>query len=261
MSEMSLAGRVAVVTGGGRGAGAAIAQALASAGAAVVVAARSRSEIEAVAARLTAAGARAWAFACDVADAGSVQRLVDSVRDHVGSVDVLVNNAGVALGAPLAKTSIDDWQRVMAVNATGTFLCTRAWLPGMSERGWGRVVNIASVAGLTGDRYVSAYTASKHAVIGFTRAVAAEAAGKGVTVNAVCPAYLDTEMTDATLAGITGATGRSRAEALEAIVARSPQKRLVTVDEVAAAVLYLCGDAARGVTGTSLVIDGGELRR
>ncbi len=261
MSEAFLSGRTALVTGGGRGAGAAIAEALARAGAAVVVAARTGSEVEAVAARLTAAGAQAWAFACDVGDAGSIEQLAASVGGHAGPVDILVNNAGIALGAPLARTTLDDWDRVMRVNATGTFLCTRTWVPGMTARGWGRIVNIASIAGLAGDRYLSAYAASKHAVVGFTRAVAAEVAAKGVTVNAVCPTYLETDMTDTSLQAIVEATGRSRAEALESIVARSPQKRLVTPAEVAAAVVYLCSEAARGVTGTSLVIDGGELRR
>lgn len=261
MTTRPLDGRRALVTGGGRGAGAAIAEALAGAGAAVVVSARTAAEIDAVAARVREAGGRAWAFRCDVADETGVAALARAVEAEAGHVDILINNAGIALAAPLAKTSLADWQRVMTVNATGTFLCTRAWLPGMVARGWGRVVNIASVAGLSGDRYIAAYAASKHAVVGFTRAVAAEVAAKGVTVNAICPTYLETAMTEETLARITSTTGRSREDALAAIVARSPQQRLITPAEVAAAVLYLCGDDARGVTGESLVIDGGELRR
>ncbi|MDP1572359.1 MAG: SDR family NAD(P)-dependent oxidoreductase, partial [Vicinamibacterales bacterium] len=208
-----------------------------------------------------AQGARAWGLTCDVADEASVEALAAAVRERAGAVDILVNNAGIALAAPLHKTSLADWQRVLGVNATGAFLCTRAWIPGMVDRGWGRIVNVASVAGLSADRYIAAYAASKHALIGLTRAAAAEVASKGVTVNAVCPTYLETEMTEGTLANISSATGRSRADALEAIIARSPQKRLVTPGEVAAAVLYLCGEAARGITGESLVIDGGELRR
>lgn len=261
MIGATLQGRTAIVTGGGRGAGAAIAEALANAGAGVVVASRTMAEVAAVAARLTAAGGRAWAFRCDVADAGSVAALARAAADHAGTIDILINNAGIAFASPLAKTSLDDWQRVLAVNATGTFLCTRTWLPDMAARGWGRIVNIASTAGLSGDRYIAAYAASKHAVVGFTRAVAAEVAGKGVTVNAVCPSYLDTDMTQATLDGITATTGRDRAAALQAIVERSPQKRLVTPAEVAAAVVFLCGEQARGITGESMVIDGGELRR
>jgi NAD(P)-dependent dehydrogenase (short-subunit alcohol dehydrogenase family) len=257
----ALHGRTALVTGGGRGAGAAIAEALAAAGASVVVASRTVAEVEAVAARLTASGARAWAFPCDVADAEGVAALARAVSAQVPAIDILVNNAGIAFASPLAKTSLDDWQRVMAVNATGTFLCTRTWLPDMLTRGWGRIVNIASTAGLSGDRYITAYTASKHAVVGFTRALAAEVASKGVTVNAICPSYLDTGMTQATLDRISATTGRDRDAALHAIVERSPQKRLVTPAEVAAAVVFLCGEAAQGITGESLVIDGGELRR
>jgi NAD(P)-dependent dehydrogenase (short-subunit alcohol dehydrogenase family) len=176
-------------------------------------------------------------------------------------VDILVNNAGVAHAAPLARTSVSDWERLMRVNATGTFLCTRTWLPGMAERGWGRVINIASTAGLAGDRYISAYAASKHAVVGFTRSVAAEVAARGVTVNAICPTYLDTAMTEGSVARIVETTGRSREEARAALAARSPQGRLITPEEVAAAVVYLCGEPARGITGATLTIDGGELRR
>lgn len=256
-----MTGRIALVTGGGRGAGAAIAEALSDAGAAVIVASRTVSEVEAVAARLTAKGARAWALPCDVSDPASVEALSIAAARDAGPVDILVNNAGVAFAASVGKTSLDEWQRVMAINATGTFLCTRACLPGMIARGWGRIVNIASTAGLTGDRYISAYAASKHAVVGFTRAVAAEVAAKGITVNAVCPSYLDSDMTRATLDRITATTGRDRDAALEAILEHSPQKRLVTAAEVASAVAFLCGDSARGITGESLTIDGGELRR
>ncbi len=256
-----LNGRVALVTGGGRGAGAAIAGALARAGAAVVVAARTKAQVDAVAERLTADGARVWAFQCDVADPVSVERLTHASREAAGAVDILVNNAGVAFAAPVGKTTLDDWNRMIRVNATGTFLCTRAWLAPMVERGWGRIVNVASIAGLSADRYISAYAASKHAVIGFTRAVAAEVADKGVTVNAVCPTYLDTAMTDEGIDRIVSITGRDRDAARQALVARVPQKRLIAPDEVAGAVVFLCSEQARGITGSSLVIDGGELRR
>jgi NAD(P)-dependent dehydrogenase (short-subunit alcohol dehydrogenase family) len=261
MNLTSLSGRTALVTGGGRGAGAVIASALAAAGASVVLAARTQSEIDVVAKQLSSDGARVWAFDCDVSDPVSVEALARSTATTAGRIDILVNNAGIGFAAPLGKTSLENWQRIMGVNATGTFLCTRTWLPGMVEGGWGRIINVASVAGLTGDRYISAYAASKHAVLGFTRALAAEVASHGVTVNAVCPAFLDTEMTHATLDRIVASTGRDRGSALDAIVAKSPQKRLITPEEVAAAVVFLCGEHARGITGESLVIDGGELRR
>jgi NAD(P)-dependent dehydrogenase (short-subunit alcohol dehydrogenase family) len=170
-----------------------------------------------------------------------------------------VNNAGVAHSAPVARTELEDWNRMLAVNATGTFLCTRAFLPGMVEGGWGRVVNVASVAGLAGARYIAAYAASKHAVIGLTRCAAAEVADRGVTVNAVCPGYVDTPMTTESLQRISEKTGMSAEEALETILAHTPQGRLIAPDEVAHAVLSLCEEGARGINGQSIVIDGGEL--
>lgn len=261
MSTGELTGRRAVVTGGGRGIGEAVARALARAGASVVVAARTAAEIDAVVEKLSALGHQAWAIPCDVVDPDSVDELVAAAEERwgEGGADILVNNAGAAWSSPVLRTELEDWNRMLAVNATGTFLCTRAFLPGMMERGWGRVVNIASVAGLSGARYISAYAASKHAVIGFTRCVAAEVADKGVTVNAVCPGYVDTPMTDASLRRISEKTGLSEKEALELILARTPQGRLIEPAEVAHAVLSLCGAAARGINGQSIVIDGGEL--
>ena len=249
------------MTGGGRGIGAAIAGQLAAAGASVLVAARSRHEVEAVAADLRVAGSRAVAATCDVSDPGAVSELARMASKTLGDVDILVNNAGVAFAAPIHRTSLEDWNRLLSVNATSAFLCVQAFLPGMLERQRGRVVNIASTAGLAGDRYISAYAASKHALVGLTRAAAAETAARGVTVNAVCPGYVATGMTEASVARIAGTTGRSRDAALQALCERNPQGRLVDPHEVAAAVLYLCSDAARGINGVALVLDGGELRR
>ena len=172
---MSLKGRGAVVTGGGRGIGEAVARALAEAGCRVVVTARSTDQIEAVAGSLVEAGHEAWAVSCDVSDESAVAQMARRAEEHLGRVDILVNNAGVAPTAPLARLTLDMWNQALGVNATGTFLCTRAFVPAMMERGWGRVVNVSSVAGLFGAKYMGAYAASKHAVIGFTRSVAPEA--------------------------------------------------------------------------------------
>lgn len=258
---MTLSGRTAIVTGASRGIGAAVAGRLARAGALVLLAARTSRDVSAVAARLTRDGLRAHAVACDVSVLAGVEALAAEARAVLDRVDILVNNAGAAVAAPVQKTSLEEWERMLSVNATSAFLAVRAFLPGMIEAGWGRIVNVASTAGLRGDRYISAYAASKHALLGLTRSVAVEVATTGVTVNAVCPGYVDTRMTELALAGITRATGRTRDEALAAIEATSPQRRLLSADEVAAAVLYLCGDEAQGVNGASLVLDGGELRR
>ncbi len=261
MEDRPFSGRCAVITGGGRGVGAAVARRMAALGAGVVVASRTMSEVQAVAADITSGGGTARPVCCDVADPASVGQLADAALDALGRVDILVNSAGIALAAPFHRTSLDDWLRAFAVNATGTFLCMQAFLPAMVERGWGRIVNVASIAALSGERYTAAYAASKHAVLGLTRSVAVEVAGKGVTVNAVCPGFLDTQMTSETIDRIVATTGRDRQSAADAIAARNPQQRLITAEEVAAAVLFLCGEHARGINGEALTIDGGELRR
>ncbi len=257
---MSLEGKGAVVTGAGRGIGEAVARELAAAGARLVLAARTAGEIEAVAEGLTTAGFDAWPAVADVTEEESVERLRAAAGERLGAVDILVNNAGMAGSAPLPKIALADWNALLAVNATGTFLCTRAFLPAMAERGWGRVVNVASVAGKAGAPYIAAYTAAKHAVVGFTRAVAAEYAARGVTVNAVCPGYVDTEMTEQSLARIVEKTGRSREEALAALAARSPQGRIYRPEEVAYLVAALCDPRAEGINGQALVLDGGAVQ-
>jgi NAD(P)-dependent dehydrogenase (short-subunit alcohol dehydrogenase family) len=188
------------------------------------------------------------------------ERQVATFFERLGSVDVLVNNAGIAVGAPVARTTLDDWRAHLDVNATGAFLCTRAVLGGMIERGDGRIVTVASVAGLVGARYTAAYSASKHAAIGLMRATAAEVAGTGVTANAVCPAYVDTEMTTRAVENIVAKTGRTADEAQSELEAMTPLGRLLEPDEVAAAVAFLASPEAAAINGQALVLDGGGLQ-
>jgi 3-hydroxybutyrate dehydrogenase len=257
---MSLENRGAVVTGGGRGIGAATARTLASAGARVIVSARSVEQIEAVKAELREAGHEVWAIACDVTDTEQVAALAKQSRELVGPVQILVNNAGIASSAPLKDLTLEEWNRLLAVNATGPFLCTQAFMPGMLETGWGRVINVASIAGKIGAPYISGYCASKHALVGLTRAVAAEVAAKGVTVNAVCPGYVDTPMTEQSVANIAAKTGLPESEAREHLDSASPQNRLIEPEEVAFLIASLCEPAAKGINGQAIVLDGGMVQ-
>ncbi len=252
-----LTGKGAVVTGGGRGIGVAVARKLTRAGAAVVVAARSENEIEAVADGLRVAGRTAHAVACDVTDPDSVAAMAARARELLGSVDVVVNNAGIARSAPFLKVSLEQWETVHRVNATGPLLVTQAFLPGMLERGWGRIVNVASVASLIGNPYITAYAASKHALIGMARCLADELAGTGVTVNSVCPSYVDTPMTDANIEKISAKTGRDADAIRQRLEQKQPGGRMITVDEVAHAVMTFIPDDAASLQGAELVIRGG----
>jgi NAD(P)-dependent dehydrogenase (short-subunit alcohol dehydrogenase family) len=258
--SLPLAGLHAVVTGGGRGIGRAIALALGHLGADVTVMGRTSASIDSTAAEIAAAcDVQVAAQTVDVADSAAIEAGFAAAAARLGAPAILVNNAGIALSAPFHRTDLELWNRIFAVDATGTFLCTRQVLKGMLDAGFGRVVNVASAAGLTGYPYVSAYCAAKHAVIGLTRALAREFATKGVTVNAVCPGYVDTDIVTNTLDNIVAKTGRTREEALAEIVVHNPQGRLVTTDEVADAVAWLCLPSSAAITGQSIVVAGGEL--
>jgi NAD(P)-dependent dehydrogenase (short-subunit alcohol dehydrogenase family) len=254
----ALAGQHAVVTGGGRGIGAAVAAALAAEGATVSVLGRDAARLAAQV-ELLGGAARAQGVAVDVTDEASVKSAFAAVRARFGRVDVLVNNAGEAGSAPLAKTDLALWQRMLTVNLTGTFLCTREVLPEMTARRSGRIVNVASTAGLVGYAYVSAYCAAKHGVVGFTRAAALECAKTGVTVNAVCPGYTETDMVSAAVANIVAKTGKTESETRAALAANNPQGRMVQPAEVAGAVLWLCLPASSSVTGQAIAVAGGEV--
>ena len=255
-----LTGRIALVTGGGRGIGRSVALSLASAGADVAVTARSAKELDETAAAIRALGRRAEAIVCDVSERTQVDAMVARVKTALGDPLILVNNAGIAASAKLTDTTDEMWDRMLRVNASGAFYCTRAVLPLMLAAKWGRIVNMASVAGRAGAPYIAAYTASKHALLGLTRAVAAEVASRGITVNAVCPGYVDTEMTDASAANIVKRTGRSEKDARKILEGFSPQGRLMTAPEVAAMTTYLCSELARGINGQGIVLDGGALQ-
>jgi len=254
-----LANRTAWITGGGRGIGRAIATALAEAGARVVVSARTEADVRRVADSIASRGHHAHAIACDVADAASVHAAFDRAIAACGQVDILINNAGFAESAPLSRTDPALWHKTLAINLTGTYHCTRAALPAMVTRRDGRVINIASVAGRVGFLYTSAYCAAKHGVLGFTRAVALEVADKGVTVNAVCPGWTDTDMTTASIERIVRVTGRSAAEARKQIESMNPLGRLIRPEEVAAVAVFLAGPDAAAITGQAYDVDGGEV--
>lgn len=257
MTLASLSGQHALVTGASRGIGAVVAAALAAEGAHVSLLAREAQSLARLAGQL--GNDRALPVAADVTDGASVRGAFAAARARFGPVHILINNAGQAASAKFTDTDEALWQRIMAVNLTGTYLCAHAAVTDMLELKYGRIVNIASTAGLRGAAYISAYVASKHAVIGLTRALALEYATRNITVNAVCPGYVDTDIVRQAVATIRHKTGRSESEALAALVATNPQQRLITPEEVANAVLWLCRPGSQSITGQSLIISGGEV--
>ncbi|MDO8605212.1 MAG: SDR family NAD(P)-dependent oxidoreductase [Phaeospirillum sp.] len=251
-----LAGRHALVTGGGRGIGAAIARQLLSLGASVTITGRDAARLRAAAAEM---GERAFGIAMDVTDPAAIEAGFAEAAKRFGPIAILVNNAGIAKAAPFGKTDLTMWDDILRTDLTGAFLCAKAAVPGMLAVGWGRVVNVASTAGLTGLAYCTAYCAAKHGLIGLTRALARELALKPVTVNAVCPGYTETDIVETTLDNIVAKTGRPREDALADLVAQNPQKRLIKPQEVAEAVGWLCLPGSASITGQSIAVAGGEL--
>jgi 3-hydroxybutyrate dehydrogenase len=258
---MKLENKIAVITGGGRGIGRAIALGFAREGAHVAIAARTLKQVEEVAREIVNQfSTNALPVVCDVSDVESVERLFRSVTESFGrGPDILVNNAGIAESATLTKTDDNLWQRHLAINLSGTFYCTRAALPQMIERAWGRIINIASIAGKTGAPYIAAYSASKHGVLGLTRSAALEVAAKGITVNAICPGYVDTDMTARGIENITKRTRLSSDQAMDSLKKMSPQNRLVEPEEVAALALLLASEDGRGINGQAINVDGGTV--
>lgn len=260
-------GQHALVTGAARGIGAAIARMLAAEGASVTLLGRSHDALSNVLTevrRLAVSKANPstpahGTVAADVTDPQQVEAAFERATAERGPITILINNAGQAESAPFSKTSLDLWNRMLAVNLTGTFLCSQAALPGMLAAGRGRIVNIASTAGQRGYAYVSAYAAAKHGVIGLTRSLALEVAKKGITVNAVCPGYTETDILRESIANVVAKTGRSEAEARATFAASNPQERIVQPEQVADAVRWLCGDAAAAITGQAISVSGGEV--
>jgi NAD(P)-dependent dehydrogenase (short-subunit alcohol dehydrogenase family) len=248
----------AVVTGASRGIGAAVAAALAGDGVRVSLLGRDRDTVARVARELGGEDV-AVGIAADVTDCASVQAAFTAARNRFGAVQLLINNAGQAASAKFTDTDETLWNRLMAVNVNGPYLCSRQAIPDMLQAGFGRVVSIASIAGLRGAAYISAYASSKHAVIGLTRSLAIEYAARNITVNAVCPGFVDTDIVKSAIANIVSKTGRSESEALAALVAGNPQRRLIQPRELADTVMWLCRPGSESVTGQSIVLAGGEV--
>jgi NAD(P)-dependent dehydrogenase (short-subunit alcohol dehydrogenase family) len=254
-----LAGKRAVVTGAGRGIGRSIALALAQAGANVAVTARTHVEIEQLVAEIQAMGRQSLAVTCDVTDPEQVTHMAATLIEGLGSVDILVNNAGNAGSHKFLNHPDELWHRMLSINLTSVYYVTRAFVPTLIDRRYGRIINIASIASRVGGSYIAAYTAAKHGVLGLTRALAVELLPYNITVNAICPGYVNTPMTGASVSNIVARTGMPESKAREALESTSPQKRLIEPEEVAAIAVFLAQDINRGITGQAINIDGGAV--
>jgi NAD(P)-dependent dehydrogenase (short-subunit alcohol dehydrogenase family) len=259
MTDLPLSGRHALVTGASQGIGAAIVLALARHGAAVTLLGRRADALEAMAARLPQ-DTRFVTVVADVADEAAVTAACEKARATLGPIQLLINNAGQATSAPLLRTSLADWKHMLAVNLTGTFICTQAVLPDMFAAGWGRIINIASSASLRGYAYATAYSAAKHGVLGLTRSLALEVASKAITVNAVCPGYVDTAILHTSVGNIAAKTGRSELDVRAEFAASNTEGRILQPEEVADTVLRLCGDEAAAITGQAITEFGEGIR-
>ena len=258
-NQQPLAGRRALVTGGSKGIGRTIALALAQAGADVAVSARQLPELEAVAAEIEGLGRRSVVITCDVTDSEQVQRMATTAIEALGGLDILVNNAGIAASHKFLGHPDELWHRLLAVNLTGVYYVSKAIAPGMVEQKWGRIINIASIASKISGKYMAAYAASKHGVLGLTRSMAVELMPYNITVNAICPGYVDTPMTDASIANVVNRTGMSAAEARKAIEKMNAHGQLIEPEEVAAVALLLAQDVSKGITGQAINVDGGTV--
>lgn len=256
-NNLTLQGRRAVVTGAGRGIGHSIAIELAEAGADVAVTSRTSGELEQLVAQIQAMGRRSLAVSCDVTDTEQVQHMAKTLTDGLGGVDILVNNAGNAGSHKFLNHPDELWQRMLAVNLTSVYSVTKAFVPTMIEQRWGRIINIASIASRVGGRYIVAYTAAKHGVLGLTRALATELMLSNITVNAICPGYVNTPMTDASVRNIATRTGMLETQARKELEKTSPQQRLMEPEEIAALAVFLAQDISRGITGQAINLDGG----
>jgi 3-hydroxybutyrate dehydrogenase len=254
-----LKGKHVVITGAGRGIGRAIALIFARAGADVAITARTSADLDVLAQEIQAIGCRCVAVSCDVTDAEQVKRMADRVLEGLGGVDILVNNAGNAETHPFLNHPDELWHRMLAANLTSVYYVTKAFAPALIERGGGRIINIASVAARVGAKYVAAYTAAKHGVLGLTRALAVELMPHNITVNAICPGFVDTPMTQASIANIVNRTNLTEAQAREVLEKTSPQNRLIEPEEVAAVALFLAQESSKGITGQAINVDGGSV--